>query len=288
MRIRLNKKFWCLLVFLICQGWVSSTSLQAQEKKNRVRLSAEFVHNLNSDALIEFKATTRIDKVTHPLGKIKLDIYDEGSEEESALGHAITDSKGNGKFILEGLNDLVADSVGIYTLGIRFKGNDSLRRASKSITFKRATLKTDLFVEDSINYIRATLLEADTIPVSGESVSFYVERLFRPLRIGEEFNITDESGTVIVPVEEGIPAFEGKLKMVVGVFESDDYGTVKTNMEAPIGIPIELDKSHIERTLWSPKGQAPLFILFFTLFLLLGSWGLIVYLILNLFRIAKN
>lgn len=288
MKTRLRHKFWYLLMLWGCFLPVICMSLQAQVKKNKVRISVNFINTMDGDALIEFKTTSRIDKTTQPVTGIALDVYDEGADQEIELGQASTDSEGKGKFILEDLNTLFSDSTGTYTLGIRFKGNDTFRKVSKSISFKRATLKASVIVKDSINYVKATLLEVDTIPIAGESLTVYVDRLFRPLRIGDEFNITDDYGTVFVPVEEGIPAIEGKLKMMVGLFESDSYGTVKVNIEAPIGTPIEFDTTTDERTLWSPRAQTPLFILFFTFFLIMGSWGIIIYLITNLFRISKN
>ncbi|MGI9546629.1 MAG: hypothetical protein ACR2MM_05305 [Flavobacteriaceae bacterium] len=288
MKIRWNSKFLYMLMFWGCLIPTLCMTLQAQSKKNRVRLSADFVNIMEGEAMIEFKATSRIDKTTQPVAAITIDVYDEGAGQEVELGQANTDPEGKGKFVIDDLNQLHADSTGTYTLGLRFKGNDSFRKLGKSITFKHAVLNAGVIVKDSINYVRATLTEADTIPIVGESVTVYVARLFRPLRLGEEFNFTDDSGTVIVPIEEGIPALEGKLELIVELFESDSYGTVKAHIEAPIGTPIELDKTHDARSRWASRSQTPLIILFFTLFLILGSWGLIIYLIRNLFSISKN
>ena len=265
-----------------------SGTVQAQEKKNRVRLSATFINQIGGDALIEFKASSRIDKSTQAVAGIDLNVFDQGAEQEIELGTASTDENGTGSFIIGDLDELTADSTGTYTLAIRFKGNDSFRKASRTISFKRVMLNAELIQKDSLNYVKATLIESDTIAISGEALTVQVDRLFSPLIIGDEFNLTDESGTVIVPIEEGIPGIDGNLTLIVGLFDSDDYGTVKAKLMAPVASPVQFDTSYDERTLWSPRAQTPYFILFFTLFLIFGSWGLIAYLISNLFKISKN
>jgi hypothetical protein len=115
-----------------------------------------------------------------------------------------------------------------------------------------------------------------------------VKRLINPLRIGEEFNYTDEDGTIIVTVENGIPGIDGKLILEVVYPDSDDYGTVKAVVEAPYGVPVVKDTTFNDRTLWGPRSKTPYFILFFTIFLIIVTWGPIVYLIRNLYKISKS
>ena len=65
-------------------------------------------------------------------------------------------------------------------------------------------------VIDSINYITATLKDTATDSVLPEQLlNVQVQRLFKSLRIGDEFNSTDESGTILVPIEAGIPGVNG-------------------------------------------------------------------------------
>ncbi|MGB5204645.1 MAG: hypothetical protein WBN63_10690, partial [Eudoraea sp.] len=111
---------------------------------------------------------------------------------------------------------------------------------------------------------------------------------FSPLKIGEEFNFRDENGTIFVPIEDGIPGLDGNLNIEVVLQDSDDYGTVKAIINAPIGKPIVEESTFDQRTLWSPRSKTPIFILFFTGGLIFGTWGIIIYLITNLFKISKN
>ena len=112
--------------------------------------------------------------------------------------------------------------------------------------------------------------------------------MFTPLVVSEEFLMTDESGSINVEIPGDIPGKDGNLAMEVVIQENDDYGTVKAQLDAPVGTPIVHTSTYDQRTLWGRSSRTPLFILFFTGLLVFGSWGLIFYLLFNLYKIAKN
>ncbi|WP_420321178.1 hypothetical protein [Flagellimonas sp.] len=258
-------------------------------KKNTVRLKLDYVKVMNEQGYLNIKAIARIDKQMTDVPHIDLEVYYEFEDEEFPLGNTRTNMSGKSRFMLPSLGDIKADSTNTYTLGIAFGGNDSFKRASKTVSFKDANIATNLFTKDSVNYIEATLTDAVTnLPIAESSLKVQVERLINPLPIGEEFNYTDENGTIVVPVEEGIPGMDGNLKLEVVLSDSDDYGTVKAMAEAPYGVAIVEESTFDERTLWGPRSKTPIFILLFTFFLILATWGPILYLVRNLYRITKS
>ena len=62
----------------------------------------------------------------------------------------------------------------------------------------------------------------------------------------------------------------------------------KAIIKAPIGVPIVEESTFNERTLWAPRSKTPIFILVFANLIILAMWGIIIYLITNLFRINKT
>ena len=74
----------------------------------------------------------------------------------------------------------------------------------------------------------AVLLDTSKDSLLGDQLlNVQVKRLFRNLRIGEEFNSTDENGTILVPIEKGIPGVDGNLTFEVVLNDHEEYGTVK-------------------------------------------------------------
>jgi hypothetical protein len=278
------------LFFVLLSVFIFNTSFAQKVKKSKVRLKAQYVKVMNSEIYFDISATSKVKKKNIKLSNIELNIYNTFEDEKILIGKTITNMNGKSRFILKNINSIKQDTTtNNYNILITFKGNDTYKKAKKSISFKNAEINAKLITKDSINYISATLTDSSTgEPVQEESIIVQIQRLFRHLQIGEEFNYTDENGTILVPIEEGIPGVDGNLSIEVVLNESDDYGTVKAIVNAPIGKPIVDESTFNERTMWSPRNKTPLFLLIFPNLLIFGVWGLIIYLFINLFKITKS
>lgn len=275
--------------FIITIGLFLTTSSFAQTaKKSSLRLKANYVKVMDKEVYFNIKASARVNKKNVNVSNIELTIYNEVNDETILIGKTTTNMNGESKFIVEGYNKLQPDSLNTYTIKIAFKGDDSFKKASKSIQFKNADIKASMVIKDSVNYISATLIDSSNdTPIGNESLSVQVQRMFQPLQI-EEFNITDDSGTILVPIEKGIPGIDGNIVIEVVLNENDDFGTVIAQVSAPIGTPIVDESTFDERKMWSPRNKTPIFLLVFPNLLIFGMWSLIIYLGINLFKIAKS
>ena len=258
-------------------------------EKERVRLSATYTKVMGGPVYLDLQATARVDNTNVDVAGADLDIYYELEGEEIALGQVRTDMAGKARFEMEGLGVIRPDSTGLYTLGASFGGNDAYRASSRSVSFRDAAITAELEMRDSLAYVNARLTDIATDSLVPDAmIRVQVARMFRPLRISEEFLSTDSDGSISVEVPQGIPGKDGNLTLQVVIADNDDYGTVIAPLEAALGTPFVEDDTYYQRTLWAPNRQSPFFIIFFTGILVVGSWGLIVYLIFNLFKIAKN
>jgi len=286
MKNQLNiRHFFLVLLSVFC----ISLSFAQKTKKSKVRLKAQYVKIMDGEIYFDIKASSKVKKKKIDVSNIEIAVYNEFDDEKVKIGKAITNMKGESKFVIKNTSAIKADSTNIYTITFSFKGNDTFKKAKKSISFKDASIEAKLITKDSINYITATLLDNSTgNPILKESLDVQIKRLFRPLKIGEEFNYTDENGTILVPIEEGIPGVDGNLTIEVVLNDNDDFGTVKATVKAPVGVPIVDESTYDQRTMWSPRNKTPLFLLIFPNLLIFGIWGLIIYLIANLFKITKS
>lgn len=259
------------------------------QKKERLRLTATYTKIMDGPVFLDLQAKVRINRTTVNIADVPLSVYYEVDGEELELAELRTDHEGKARYTLKGLQEIRPDSTGLYILGASFSGNDSLRRASRSVEFRDASLKASIKTIDSVAHVSAVLkdVKKDSL-VADALIKVQVLRMFQPLLISGDLLMTDESGSISVPVPGDIPGRDGKLTLEVVIEDNDAYGNVKTILEAPLGIPIVEDNTYHERTLWGPSSKTPLFILLFTGVLVVGSWGLIFYLIINLYKIAKN
>ena len=259
------------------------------DEKHRIRLKADYFKEMDGDNYVQIGAISKIDKETISVGNIELSIENEYYDDIIELGSVKTNMNGESKFLIKEFDQLKADSNNVYNLNIVFKGNDTFKRASKSISFKDAIIKANLITKDSINYVNSTLIDKATNSIiEGESLVVQVKRLFRPLIIGEPLNYTDETGSIMVPVEDGIPGVNGILTLEVVLKDNDDYGTVKKSFDAAIGVPIKDESTFDERTMWSPRNKTPLLLLIIPNLLTFSLWGIIIFLIFNLYKIYRS
>ncbi|MFT5567844.1 MAG: hypothetical protein ACI81Y_002801 [Glaciecola sp.] len=279
--------FFISLVSLLILGF-SVQDIQAQEvKKNKLRINAQYVKISNGESYFDIKASARVEKKNVAVSGIEINVSNTSEGGQIELGKTVTNHNGKTKFILKDFNALNSDTTGIFNIVISFKGNEMYTRAKRSISFRDVNLSAAVVVKDSINYIKARLTDVDDNPIAELPLKIEVQRLIRNYLLGKEFNLTDENGGIFVPIEEQFPGVEGKLIFEVVLDENDDFGTVKTLVEANIGIPIVDESTFNERTMWSTRDKTPIFLLIFPNILIIGTWGLILYLIINLFKISK-
>ncbi len=257
--------------------------------KHKVRLKADYFKEMHGEYYIQIGAISRIEKEIVSVSNIELSIENEYYDEIIKLGSVKTNMKGECKFVIKDFNLLKADSSNVYNINIVFNGNDTYKKASKSVSFKDAIIEASLITKDSVNYVSATLFDKATDSlIEGESLNVQIKRLFRPLKIGEEFNYSDEEGSIMVPVENGIPGVDGILTLEVVLKDNDDYGTVKTSFDAPIGVKIRKESTFDDRTMWSPRNKTPVFLLIVPNIVTFGIWGIIVFLIFSLYKISRS
>tara|TARA_R110000787_G_scaffold84610_1_gene181230 strand:+ start:15328 stop:16194 length:867 start_codon:yes stop_codon:yes gene_type:complete len=286
MKNRLNSRFNFLGLLSVLLFALSFQSLNAQ---NKVRLKAQYNKIMDSVSYVDIVATSKIDKENVNVSDIEIFVFNELEDDNIELGKLITNHNGKGRFIIENLNAIQTDSSNTFNLLFTFKGNETFKRAKKGISFKNAEITAKIVVKDSINYVEATLTDLGVhIPIVEQGLTIRVQRLFGPLILGKEFNNTDDDGSILVPIEEGIPGVNGNLIFEVVLKDSDDYGTVKALIKSSIGTPIVDESTFNERTMWSTRDKTPIFLLIFPNLLIFGIWGLIIYLIVNLFKISKS
>ena len=274
--------------FFFLSVFLCTSSFAQKAKKDKVRLKANYFKIMNAEVYFDLQASARVDGENVDVSKVELVIFNVVGDEQLELGKATTNMEGKARFTLKDLSSLKPDSTNTYNIEISFDGNESFKGASKSLSFKNANIDAKLVTIDSINYVTATLVNKTTDSVIiGQLLKVQVQRLFKPLLI-KEFNETDENGTVLVSIPEGIPGVDGNIAIEVLLNDSDEFGTIKAIVNAPIGKPIVDESTFDQRTMWSPRSKTPLFLLIFPNLLIFGIWGIIIYLITNLFKITKS
>lgn len=264
------------------------TPALGQGNKVKPRVSVQYNKIMNQESFIGISAKYKGENGFEPASGLEFYVYQKNEGDSLLrLGTIVTNTYGGAKFILDNQQDPITLASGDFTFLVKTENDPKFSDAETEINISDANLVATLETVDTVNQITATLTDAVGQPLSGQPLKVQLQRMFSPLSIGEESYETDENGTITVPVEESMPGINGVLTFEVVLNESDEYGTVKAIIDAPIGIPITDHSTFDNRTMWSPPSKTPYYLLIFPNLIILGVWVPILMLIINLFRISR-
>lgn len=161
--------------------------------------------------------------------------------------------------------------------------------AQSELTIQNAHLELNIKDEDE-REIKATLLEVteegELLPVEGEEVFCYVERLFGMMEV-EEFLFTDEDGSITCEIPDDIIGDEeGNLNIVTRLEEHPDFGNIERSETLPWGKPREVDEETASKAMWAASPPAALVI---TIVILVGGvWVAFFFVFYQLRKISKT
>lgn len=275
-----------LIIFLIMGSF---TTLNAQEKKSP-RLQLEY-HSTDDGTFLRTRARYREGRKYEPVQNAQLQLYFLKNDQETLIGKVKTGEDGWAEINVSPEIQSVMDTSENYQFLVLMEENDEFEEADRDLEIAKAILELELFEEDSIREIVARLMkveEGDFVPVESEEVKFYVKRLFSLLPIGGQYTFTDEEGEVRVPFPADLPGDkEGNVEIVVRIQDHDDFGNLQASKKVDWGKPLEVDKNFEKRTLWASRDKTPYWLLIIPNLMILGIWGIIVVLILNMMKISK-
>lgn len=272
----------------ILLGLIVVNATFAQNAKLKARISGQYIKVMNEETFISFSAKYKSETGFEPASDLEFNLYRTISDDSLVfLGKIKTAMDGKAKFTIDfkDLKDEKPDAV--FTYIAKIENNDRFENNEVPVSFSDANLTAEVQTVDSVNQIKATLTDASGKPLAGQPLKVGLKRLFGSLQIGEESYQTDEDGSVLVPLGDPMPGIAGNLTFEVVLSESDNYGTLKKLVNAPIGIPIHDESTFDQRTLWSPPSKTPFYLLTFPNVIILGVWVPLLILVFNLYRISK-
>ncbi|MCY1635350.1 hypothetical protein [Marinifilum sp. D737] len=146
---------------------------------------------------------------------------------------------------------------------------------------------------DSVKLITAIVREQHPedmgAPVAGIDLYFYVQRSFSLLPIGSVFNTTDESGKVEIEFPSDLPGDTvGNVILLVKIEDTPPYRDTTIQKNISWGIPLVFDEQENKRSLWAARANAPMSLILLVNSILLVVWGIIAYILFQLYMIYKE
>ena len=153
-------------------------------------------------------------------------------------------------------------------------------------------IKLEVSTGEEIKSITTTVFSADTfrLPLNEVDVHFYLKSDFGLMRVGEPSNYTGTDGKVKVVFPENIIGdTEGNVKLVVKIENNYLYNDTEVLVEKKWGKTlVSHEEDFNRRSLWGARDKSPVWLLILANGILVVVWAVIIFVIINLFRIKKE
>jgi hypothetical protein len=269
--------------------FVSNTLIvSGQELAVKESPTLDFTYLKKSDGSKLLTATLTIfrNRITYPIVGSKITFF-LGTDTSTVVIPANADGKAY--LIVQPGAALPVNKDGFTKCVAAFGGNDTLESVETTIAVKDAVLKMSLDLVDSVKTVTVWAFipgnDGDSIPLAGETVNVYVERMFSPLKIGE--GTFDEGGRFTCEFPPDLPGeADGTVRIIARIEENEQYANIENERNYPWGVPSMHGATGSHRALWTEI--APMWMIITLTILLLGVWGHYIYAIIQLILIKRE
>jgi hypothetical protein len=265
---------------------------QATSKKQKARISLEFVSKNNSNRQLIATVKTKIDRSYQVVSDVKVKFYYNEVSQNNLIGIKSSDHNGMSILDLPDENKYYGDAINKFDFIATIEDNPNFRDTSKEIEIYESRLELNFIEVDSLRIINVRFNAPDSIgnyiPKEDLEIKLYIKRMFGDLLINEEFDTTDESGIFSFDFAGNIPGDEnGDLTVIAKIEDDDNFGTVLFENNIQWGDLLKVDDFADRRELWTARANTPLSLLILINGMIIAIWGTIFYIILQINRIRK-
>jgi hypothetical protein len=262
-----------------------SLKLYSQEvTKINPYVTLQYFKNTDGQRILQATLTYSRNRMELPLPGMEIAFY-SGANQKVFITKGTTDNKGIARFELSNEVKPEPGSDGMWAFSSEFNGNDSIKGGTSEISVKDMKLVMTLTEVDSIKTIKLNAVseeEGKEKPVTGETVTVYVPRMFSLLPIGEL--TLDDAGTASIEFPPDLPGDkEGNVVVIAKIEENATFGNVEKRETIKWGLPTDYSVPVTHRALWTKI--APRWMIYTLSILLAGVWGHYLFAIISLIRI---
>ena len=281
-----------IFLFLLLGATLSKTTAQDSVVAGPI-LSVRYFVTENKVPYIEVSTKRKVGRIFEPVEGIPVNVYLGEAYNKNLLGKIVTGIKGTGRVAIPSTLQPTWDSLDefkIVAISDSIAGVESL---SSDATIRKAILVIDTTSVDGVRTMTAQLKEKkgnEWVPVKEIEMKLGIKRLLGNLTVGDADTYTSDSTGVASAdfKRDSIAGDEkGNIFLVARVEDNDTYGNLVVEKLVPWGKPAVAENNFWRRTLWSTSNRVPVWLLFIAVSIVVGVWGVIVYLIRQLIKMKK-
>ena len=283
-------KFLHLLLFLAV-----TTCVAAQDSTvNLPSVNVRYFVKDNNVQYITVQSRIKEGRKFNPLPKREVQLYLDSADNTNLIAKIITDKKGEGSCTLPpSLKDKWNNSNKHSFIAV-LKGEKGEEEITSTLEITKAKIAIDTSNTDGTRSINVKVLYADNnewLPAKDVEMKVGVDRSGSVLSAGDEATYTtDSTGIVNVEFKKlNLPGDKtGNFMLVAKVEDNEQYGNLIIEKSVPWGTATKVDNTFFDqRTLWTTRFRTPFWLLLMAYSIVIGVWGTIIYLVMQIVKIKK-
>jgi hypothetical protein len=287
-----NTRYYFLWIAIFCGTGTNIVGQDSSVAEPSVNLRY-FVNN-NRIQYLMVESRIKVGKKFQPLPRQVVQLYLDSTNAENLIKKTYTDEKGIAKVIIPpSLKDKWNSSSQHQFIGVLEAASKEEER-TMTLEITKTKMEMDTSTTDSVHTITVLVTffqDNDWKPAKDVEMKIGVNRLASILSAGdEETYTTDSTGTATVEFKKGkLPGdHQGNFVLAAKVEDNEQYGNLLIEKTVPWGVAVKQDKNFFDqRTLWSTRFRTPLSLLFIAYSIVIGVWGTIIFLVLQIIKIKK-
>lgn len=226
-----------------------------------------------------------------PLQNKIFELYLDSSSDANHIARVTTDKKGKAQRYLPPSLKASWDASSVHKF---IAVADGKEEAATELEITKARIKIDTASKEGVRNITVTVMKyekGEWQPANEVEMKVGIRRHGGMLSAGDEETYTsDSTGSVTVAFnKDSLPGdAKGNIILVSKVEDNDLFGNLMVEKTVPWGVSVKEDTHFFDqRTLWTTRFRAPFWLLFMAYSMVIGVWGVIVYLIIQIIKIKK-
>jgi len=278
-----------ILLFIACTG------IQAQDSvKHELILNLNYYMPNDKIPYLKVNAKEKVERKFIPQKNISASVYIGEQSETNLLGKIKTNETGEGKVYIPSFVKAAWDSAAPLNFSVTTEANKIFESAKTEIAITRTKIEIDTVTEEETKKVSVKVMELNNgewLPAKDVELKIAIKRSLGNLPIGdEETYTTDSTGIVIAEFKrDSLPGDEkGNLILIARTEDNESYGNIFGEKIVAWGKSTKIDNSFFnKRALWATGFRAPFWLLGLASCIIIGVWGTLVYLIIQLLKIKK-
>ena len=284
----LNKNVTGLLFSILLFTGYQTFSQESQRGSLNIMVNYFLENNTLPYLMVNVK--TKTEGKFKPVSGVALTLFLKNDSISESIGKVVTDGNGEAYSDIPPALKALWNASRDHTFEAVFTGNAHFDSTRSALTVSPARIVLDTAESRQIIATVTGKSETGWIPLKGIDIIIAVKRMDADLSVNEKPTFTTDSlghATAEFGRDSIFGDSKGNIVLVAKMEDNDPYGNLSIEKTVPWGSAFVPVNNFSERSLFATRNKAPIWLLVIAYSIVILVWGVLLYLILNIYKIKK-